>query len=341
MAGRAPKNAASGAPPPPRGPRPRRARRTILFGSLALLLLCALTVVAVRLSRRVGERNSARPLVEASGPGHGAGGGAQTAAPEVDSRIFQVTEATGRVEAQRDGKWTLVVSGDVLTQDDLVRTGVGRAILRRGATEVELRDRVEIRLENISRAGTSLDLRRGRVVAHVGRSGGSVAITAARTRTANEGDAPARFVVTADERGRVSVATTEGLVRFEAAGRAVKVAAGSSARAAPGQQPSDPEKISEDIFLTVAWPTGERREEKVPVSGQTDPGATVRVNGKQAEVDGTGHFVAAVPVRVGANPIEVEAEDVSGRIKRDRAEVHKISTKPPGLAPVPTELWHK
>jgi hypothetical protein len=121
----------------------------------------------------------------------------------------------------------------------------------------------------------------------------------------------------------------------------VNIAAGSSARAEPGQQPSDPEKISEDIFLSVTWPTGERREEKISVSGQTDPGATVRVNGKPAEVDGTGHFVAAVPVRVGANAVEVEAEDVSGRIKRDRAEVHKIPTKPPELAPVPTELWHK
>src|SRR5262249_42354501 len=130
--------------------------------------------------------------------------------PEVESRIFEVTEATGRVEAQRNGTWKPIVTGEVLTESDLVRTGAGRAVLKlRGGSEIELREKVELRLDSISGAGASVDLRRGRVVAHVGRSGANLAITAARTRTVNEGSVPARFVVTADEHGRVSVATTE------------------------------------------------------------------------------------------------------------------------------------
>jgi len=262
--------------------------------------------------------------------------------PEVESRIFQVTEATGRVEAQRGGQWVLIVAGDVLTQDNLVRTGLGRAILKLGGTtEIELRDHVEIRLDSISRAGASLDLRRGKVVANVSRSGGKVAITSAATRTANEGTAPARFIVTADEHGRVAVATTEGSALFESAGRSVTVKAGRSTRADPGQPPADPEKISEEVFLSVAWPIGERREDKVPVTGRVEPGSVVRVNGIGADIDGAGHFTTSVPVRVGQNPVEVEVEDITGRTRREERDVRRISILPPELVPVPAELWKK
>jgi hypothetical protein len=300
-------------------------------------LLGLLVIVAVRLSRPTMSGGLGKaagvPLASTKAPAK---------LPEVESRIFQVTEATGRVEAHRGGAWVLIVPGDVLTQDDVVRTGVGRAILKLGrTTEIELRDRVEIRLDSISGRGASVDLRRGRVVAHVSSQGSNVAITSARTRTENEGGAPARFVVTADEHGRVAVAATEGVALFESAGRSVKVTAGTTTRADPGRPPIDPEKISEDVFLSVTWPAGERREERVPVTGRATPGSVVRVNGADADVDSAGRFVASVPVRVGANALNVEVEDVSGRSRSEQKEVHRISTRPPNLAPVPTELWNQ
>ncbi|MES1157470.1 MAG: hypothetical protein ABUL67_00095 [Haliangium ochraceum] len=313
--------------PPARFPRPP------LILAASVLAAAALVLLGLRLSRSL----IAPAPLSAGGPGADR---PRHLLPEVESRIFQVTEATGRVEAHRGGKWVPIVAGDVLTQDDLVRTGNGRTILKlAGTTEIELRDRVEVRLDSISRAGASVDLRRGRVVAKVGRPGDNVAITAARTRTANEGSAPARFVVTADERGRVAVATTEGAARFEAAGRIVSVPAGSATRAEPGQAPGDPEKISEDIFLNVAWPTGDRREEKVPLTGRATPGSLVRVNGALADVDDNGRFSASVAVKVGQNPIEVEVEDLSGRSRSERREIRKIPTKAPDLAPVKTDLW--
>jgi Glucodextranase, domain B len=321
--------------------RPRSLVGMLLIVTGSAFALGGLIVVAGRILRSGNGRLPPESSVAARASSAAGGSERSARMPEVDSRIFQVTEATGRVETRREGQWVLVVSGDVLTQDDLVRTGVGRAILRRGATQIELRDRVEIRLDSISQAGASVDLRRGRVVAHIGRSGGNVAITAARTRTSNEGDAPARFIVTADDRGRVAVATTEGSASFESEGRSVRVMAGNTTRAEPGQPPTDPEKISEDIFLSVTWPAGDRREDKVPVTGRTDPNSAVRVNGTTTEVDRGGHFVASVPVRVGANPIEIEVEDISGRIKRESREVRKIPTRPPRLAPVPTELWKR
>jgi hypothetical protein len=334
--------APASSPPAERGPAPgeRASSRPVTTRALIALiggaaLVAVLVVIAFRLSRPLGGAPRA-----GSTPAPAAAVSPRAVIPDVESRIFQVTEATGRVEAQRGGKWVLIVAGDVLTQDDLVRTGNGRAILKLGGTtEIELRDRVEVRLDSISRAGASVDLRHGRVVAHVGRAGGNVAITAARTRTANQGVLPARFVVTADERGRVTVATTEGSAVFESAGRSISVPAGTATRADPGQAPIDPEKISEDVFLAVAWPTGDRRTDRVPVTGRAAPGSLVHVNGAEATVDGNGRFSASVSLQVGQNPIEVDVEDLAGRFKTERREIRKIPTKGPELAPVPTELW--
>jgi hypothetical protein len=325
------------ATPRPSPAPPRRGRAGAAIAVAIAAAVIALGAVALRFSRPLGFTKRA-PVIGSSN----AVPARVVPHPEVESRIFHVTEATGRVEAKRGGKWVLVVAGDVLTQDDLVRTGVGRAILKLGGTtEIEVRERVELRLDSISRAGASVDLRRGRVVATVGRAGSNVTITAARTRTANQGGLPARFVVTADERGRVAVATTQGEARFEAAGRAVTVVAGTSSRAEPGQTPGDPEKISEDVFLNVTWPTGDRREDRLLLSGRAAPGSAVKVNGNPTEVDTNGAFTASVPMRVGGNGIEVEAEDAAGRTKIDRRDIRKISTKAPELRPVKTELWNK
>jgi hypothetical protein len=261
--------------------------------------------------------------------------------PEVESRIFQVAEATGRVEAHREGRWVLVSRGDVLTQDDVVRTVSGRALLKFGvATEVELRDRVEIRLDSISRAGASLDLRRGKVVARVGRAASNIVITAANTRTANDRSAPARFVVLADEHGQVTVAATEGAARFESGGQAVVIPAGSVSQAAAGHRPDNPEMIPEEIFLSVTWPTRESRDDDViPIGGRVNPRSSVHVNGVTAELDRNGRFAASVPVHDGANPVVVEVEDISGRVKAEKREIRKIPTRPPDLEPIKTELW--
>lgn len=308
----------------------------IALGAVAVVVLA---LAALRFSRPLAGKTLGPSGVPAP---PGAGAAPPTFQPQVESRIFQVAETSGRVEVMRNSVWTLVKAGDVLTQDDVVRTTLGRALLKRGpATEIELRDRVEIRLDSISGDSASVDLRRGKVMAHVGRVGDNVAITAAHTRTANVDAQPARFIVTADEHGRVAVATIEGVARFEAAGRAVTVPAGTETRAEPGAPPRDPEKIAEDVLLTVAWPSGERHEERLPLTGKVGPGSVVRVNGAPASTDDAGHFTTSIAMHTGPNPIEVEVEDAAGRLKREHRDIKKVATRPPDLATVPVELWKK
>jgi len=57
------------------------------------------------------------------------------------------------------------------------------------------------------------------------------------------------------------------------------------------------------------------------VSGQTDEGATVTVNGKEAQVDPNGQFRLAVPVQPGVNPIVVIATNAKGNTSKDELSV--------------------
>jgi hypothetical protein len=284
--------------------------------------------VATRVSRLLFERPVHQPGVAGRPPGAEDGG------------VFQVMAAEGQVDAYRDGRWIAVQRGDLLTRDDVVRTvPASRAVLRLGGTEIELREKVEIRLDRLSPAGASVDLRRGKVVARVSAPSDALAITARETRTSNEG--PAHFVVMADEHGVVSVAALAGAARFAAAGKTVTVPAGSETRSRPGLPPDDPEKIPEEVLLQVVWPAAEKHAETAVLSGRAGTSALVTVNGVPTPVAPDGRFSATVPLREGSNVVEVQTEDVAGRTRRESTTLVRRPVRPPRLAPEPVELWKK
>jgi len=255
-----------------------------------------------------------------------------------EEATFQVAAATGTVEAQRGGQWLPIKDGDTLTRNDVVRTAPGaRAVLRLSAgTEIELRERVEIGLDRLA-SGATVDLRRGKVVAHVSGAEG-LEITSRDTRTANEG--PAHFVVLSDERGRVSVAALSGKAKFTAGGKALVVPEGTESSAEAGAAPRDPQRIPEEVLLDVVWPAGEQRHaaETTEISGRAAPSSVVTVNGARTPVAADGHFTASVPLRTGKNQVAVEAEDLGGRTRQAAATVVR-RPPPPALRPETTDLW--
>jgi hypothetical protein len=257
-----------------------------------------------------------------------------------DQATFQVTSATGSVEAQRAGQWVAIKAGDTLTRTDVVRTAAGgRAVLQLSVgTEIELRERVEIGLDRLP-SGATVDLRRGKVVAHVSGSD-SVEITSRDTRTANEG--PAHFVVLSDERGRVSVASLAGKARFTAGGKSLTLAQGTQSTSSAGAPPSDPERIPEEVLLEVVWPAAELRHAAADteVKGRASPSSSVMVNGTHAQVGADGQFTATVPLRTGKNTLEVKVEDLGGRTRQASATLLRRGP-PPLLTPETTDLWKK
>jgi hypothetical protein len=316
----------------PQAPPPRRRRSAGV--AVVVFLLAGGLFAASRVSHVLFEppRRAPAPSAVAAIP--------DGAAPE-DARIFQVVSSDGQVDAFRDGRWLAIRAGDLLTRDDLVRTAPGaHAVLRLSAGgEIELRERVEIRLDRLSAAGSTVDLRRGKVVARVGAPRETLAITARETLTSTEG--PAHVVVQNDDRGQVSVAALEGTARFAAAGKTVVLSEGTETRALAGAAPADPEKIPEEVLLQVVWPEGERHGESATVEGRVAAASVVTINGAEAPVAADGRFSARVPLREGGNKIAIRAEDLAGRGREAAKTLIRRPTRPPRLAPVPTELWKK
>jgi hypothetical protein len=349
--------------------------RTVAIAIVAI----AIVVVATRVSRRLFEAPEKAALD--SPPTAVAAAGTPLPAGE-DTHVFEVMSATGRVEAQRGETWSAIRQGDKLTRSDVVRTSAASgAVLRLAAgTEIELRAGVEIRLDAWSAGsatpgsaggaapgaaggpasgggdaapiagpvtasppgGATVDLRRGKVLARVGNTG-SLAINARDTRTTSEG--PARFVVLADENGRVAVATIAGKTRFAAGGKSVSLPAGTTSASQGGAPPEDPEHISEEVFLNVAWPTVDRHGEHAQIKGRATPSSvvTVRAPGglETAAVGADGQFSVTVPVSIGKTPIEVEAEDLVGHTKQATTTLTRRPPPPPALRPEATDLWKK
>jgi hypothetical protein len=297
--------------------------------SVALLLLGA-----TRLSRLLFDRPAEPRRVATASTGN-----SSPAVVPVEVAILQVTAASGQISTYRDGQWIPLQKGDLLSLQDVVRTSAGAsAVLGLGGSIViELREKVEIRLDKVTNAGAAVELRRGQVAARVAGAVENLEIVSRETRTSNEG--PALFVVRADENGRVSVASKSGRVLFKGAGKTVTVPEGNESRAEPNQAPGEPEKIPEEVFLTVVWPDAERHGAEASIQGRAAATSLVTVNGETVAVDTDGSFKARVPLKEGSNNVLVEAESLIGRSKQARHVLVRPSTRPPKLAPVRAPLW--
>jgi hypothetical protein len=306
----------------------QQARR---FQITVLVLVALVLAVASLLSRRFFEQR--QPEMPA---------GLSPVAPvmpESDSRLFRVTALQGEVEALQHGQWYVVRAGHLLSTKDVIRTKTGaRAMLRRGSVEIELRDNMDLRLDDLEKETARVGLLRGgKVSASVSDGGDHVEITARHTKTSNVG--AARFVVSMSASGKVNVAASEGAARFSAEGKEIIVPGGSVSTAMPDQAPGDPEPLPREILLSVVWPEDDRLDSQARVKGRAQASSRVNVNGVETEVDPDGTFRATVPLKIGKNRLQVEAEDIAGRTK----SVDKLVTRAapaPSLVPSDQELWN-
>jgi hypothetical protein len=254
--------------------------------------------------------------------------------------LFRVAALEGPAEFLHGDQWYVAQAGDQLTLQDVIRTPRGStALLRRGGTEIEVRESVDIRLEALANQTATFGvLRGGNIVANVDDARQRLEITAADTRAINRG--PARWVVSLGPGGRVSVAAAKGEVGFAAAGKEVTVAAGSESTAASGRGPDDPEPLPEDLLLSVIWPEIGRPRDHAPIGGRVRPSSRVTVNGVETQVGPDGTF--SVPVRLGASPnrVEVQAEDIIGR-KKIVSKVLRPPPPAPALEPSGEDLWKR
>lgn len=310
------------------GPNHRQAFR---FQAVVVAVVVSVLLLATAMSRRFFEQRSPEMPAGLSR--------VAPVVPESPSNLFRVTALQGVVEAFQNGQWYIVRPGHLLSTKDVVRTAVGaRAILRRGSVELELRDNMDLRLDDLEKETAQVGLLRGgRVSASVTDGNEHVEITARHTKTANIG--AARFVVSVTPTGKVNVASSEGSARFSAKGKDVVVSSGTTSTAMPDEAPSDPEPIPQELLLSVIWPDDDRLDGHARVKGRAQASSRVSVNGVETEVGPDGTFRAVVPLKIGKNHVQVDAEDILGRNRT----VDKVVTRaapPPTLEPTAQELWN-
>jgi hypothetical protein len=265
------------------------------------------------------------------------------AAPEEVKRAveLEISEVTGTVEVRRgDGAWVAATPGTPLRPADSVRTDRGSyAVLIGGeAVQVRMDPGTEVSVEELTDSLSRVLLGNGMATAIV-RSGArhTFELRAARS------DAVARategtFTMSNDGQGTVAVGTREGEVALLGQGKVVIVRAGQQAVVRPGKAPTEPAPLPSSLLLKVQWPaTATTRRQQLVVTGQTDPGNRVEIDGESFSPDPDGRFSRELQLKEGRNTVDISAVSVSGTRQRETREV-TVDTTPPRVG-IDPELW--
>lgn len=239
----------------------------------------------------------------------------------------KVVATTGLVEKRAGAQWVALREGDQLTAQDTIRTAADAHATLDAGMIVEVDDRTELTVGEISASISQLALSEGRVTANAGARGGqTIRISTRDTDAIAETDA-GRFDVLSSGKGQVTVTAREGAVTLTAKGTTITVPEGQLSIVARGKVPTTPSAIPTSLFLKVSAASAAR--DTTGVRGQTTPGAVVSINGVRTAMASDGTFTGAVPVRKGENTIIVQVEDALGR--RERKLIQRPTASRPSL----------
>jgi len=242
------------------------------------------------------------------------------AVPERQTSV--VVDLDGRVEKRAGTTWLPVAIGDELSPQDSIRTGEdAHAHIKTGAQLVELGDRSEVTVGEISATVSQFLLSEGRVTANTGPTRGHT-IRIETRGTVAETDAGTFAVASA---GDVAVAAERGNVTVTAQHESIQVHAGEQTIVATGAAPSAPTRIPASLFLKVS---AGGRDAIALLHGETEPGAIVSINGVRSLANAKGGFDSNVALTAGDNVIVVSVQDATGRSKQQVIKRNLDRTKP-------------
>lgn len=315
-----PAPAAPRAPPPvalatpqPQQPPPRKRRRSAWPFYLAMVLI--LTSLPAGYFLLLQDAPPATP--EAASPGK-----------PVE---LKVTRVEGTVEIRRaSGQWGQVKAGDTLQPADGVRTGEGSIAILSGGDqyEVALEPQTEVAVDELTDSISRVMLGNGMATAKV-KAGKHTFEVHARNSDAVARTRQGTFAISNNAMGTVAVGTRDGEVEFAGRGKTVIVRAGQESVVRPGEAPSDPTALPSSLLLKVDWPAGKvLTHADVTVSGASEPGAVITVQGRPTVVDAKGQFHVRLKLKDGKVPLKVKARSVSGLQEEAEQEI-RIDTHGP------------
>jgi hypothetical protein len=250
---------------------------------------------------------------------------------------LSVAEVAGEVRLQRvDGEQVDASRGQILQAEDRVSTGAdGRAVLSLGPqTRVRIGPTSSLRVTGVDDVGVSLELEDGALQATVRPDSGAVRLSNRnRAILATNGEFAVGVSRTADgdvlqinaTRGALSLSGLD-VTRLDEGQQAVVV-----------DRHAEVGPVPEELLLAVDWPSEARtRAEKTVVSGRTQPGARVTLEGsfgvRTVMANADGRFVAELPLAEGDNPIEVSATDPVGKAATIEGMLQTRDTKGPSFS---------
>ena len=244
---------------------------------------------------------------------------------------LKVTRVDGTVEIRRaSGQWGQVKAGDTLQPSDGVRTGEGSTAILSGGDqyEVALEPQTEVAVDELTDSISRVMLGGGMATAKV-KAGKHTFEVHARNSDAVARTRQGTFAISNNAMGTVAVGTREGEVEFAGRGKTVIVRAGQESVVRPGEAPSDPTALPSSLLLKVDWPAGKiLTHADVTVSGTSEPGAVVTVQGRPTVVDAKGNFHVRLKLKDGKVPLKVKARSVAGLQEEEEQEV-RIDTHGP------------
>jgi hypothetical protein len=308
--------------------------RKALLASLSIVGIAIAFVLAGWVSKRLFEDE--QRVESASGPTieH------HTLRPEANEHRFRVSGVQGHVSCDQAGHVTVLHAGDLLSLRDVISTPAGaRIILRRGQTEIEIRENLSVAVQQIAEEAARFEVVEGsgRIQATVEGDNEQLTIAGEATEATNQG--PSRWVVSRGLEGKVAVAVQKGRVRFAAANQAVDVNEGQESSAEKNSPPIAPIGTMEDLVLSVRWPEATPGAAELKITGQTSPTANVTVDDKRVSVGPDGKFTATLPA--GTPPgksVEIRSQDALGRERTETGSI-RTAAKAPRLAPTGEALW--
>jgi hypothetical protein len=225
--------------------------------------------------------------------------------------------AKGAIERLRPGGWEAVVAGQHLLEDDTIRTGAGAsATLAIGdRSRVTVSDATQLTVREITVAAQRLRLSRGRISVDHNPDGARVIVVESDDGASMARAGTARFSALASGKS-LAVATETGVVRLQAAGGSVDVAAGRQAVSFRGEVPDPTTPIPPALLLKIARTA--RGEGVCIVDGVAERGAEVRVEGRLVEVGGDGRFSIRLVARRVAMHATVVTRDAAGHVAERR-----------------------
>jgi hypothetical protein len=296
-----------------------------------LSLALALVVVLVLLGVVVQWRWLAEPA-----PAPGGESASASAARPAHERIL-VREAVGKVERRGpDGKWQALATGDEINPSDELRTGAqSSARLDLGlSVVVTVADETELNVGELSSTLSRVRLDDGRIVSEVrGSKDFRFRVQVKGSEAVAEAARGGKFAVLKRGEAGVTVASEQGSVLVVARNQGVRVGAGEQSVVEPGAAPSPPSRIPSSLLLKLGRPPLSRlQDSEIEVSGETNPGATVIIDGVAKVAGADGQFARAVTLREGRNDIVVTVEDALGRRREATLPNITVDRRAPGVS---------